>query len=204
METAKAASPEPFRTPLRKQPAYASKTPLYAVPSNVGSRTMPDYPTLAKQGIYTLDNGIRVFAGTVDDPFYIDLGAAFDSLNFRAGSSLIGTAGVLSGVQDQDDKNNYAPDALSGMRFARYQQHPQSITYPIRDNDRTIIIEGQLLRPRLDLDFDHIGSAVINCDRQRDIPIDWYDDLMQRAAVLAPCDLGLARSPLRLLGGSLR
>jgi len=28
-------------------------------------------PTLAKQGIYTLDNGIRVFAGTVDDPTFV-------------------------------------------------------------------------------------------------------------------------------------
>jgi hypothetical protein len=91
------------------------KTPLFAVPSNVGPRTMPDYPTLAKQGIYTLDNGIRVFAGTVDDPFYIDLGAAFDSLNFRAGSSLLGTAGVLTTVQDQNDTQNYAADALSGF-----------------------------------------------------------------------------------------
>src|SRR5262249_8688555 len=54
---------------------------LYAVPSNVGPRTMPNYTALAQQGIYTLNNGIRVFAGTVDDPFFIDLGAALDSLN---------------------------------------------------------------------------------------------------------------------------
>src|SRR5262249_48121215 len=45
-----------------------------------------------------------------------------------------------------------APDALSCMRFAGYQQHPQPITHPIHDNDRTIIVKGQLLRPRLDLD----------------------------------------------------
>ena len=44
---------------------------------------MPNYPALAAEGIYSLGNGIRVFAGTVDDPFFIDLGAAFDSLNFR-------------------------------------------------------------------------------------------------------------------------
>src|SRR6201996_5896003 len=58
-----------------------SGNPLYAVPTNVGPRTMPNYPALAAQGIYSLANGIRVFSGTVDDPFYIDLGAAFDSLN---------------------------------------------------------------------------------------------------------------------------
>jgi len=57
---------------------------LIAVPSNVGPRTMPTYDALAAQGIYTLTNGIRVFAGQRDDPFYIDLGAVFDTLNLRS------------------------------------------------------------------------------------------------------------------------
>lgn len=54
---------------------------LYAVPSNVGPLTMPDYNALFQQGVYSLASNVRVFARTVDDPFYIDLGAAFDSLN---------------------------------------------------------------------------------------------------------------------------
>ena len=53
------------------------------VPSNVGPRTMPDYESLVQQGIYELDDGARVFAGQRDDPFYIDLGAIFDTLNVR-------------------------------------------------------------------------------------------------------------------------
>lgn len=57
---------------------------LIAVPSNVGPRTMPDYESLAAQGIYEVKNGVRVFAGQRDDPFYIDLGAVFDTLNLRA------------------------------------------------------------------------------------------------------------------------
>jgi hypothetical protein len=57
---------------------------LIAVPSNVGPRTMPDYESLAAQGLYEVKNGIRVFAGQRDDPFYIDLGAVFDTLNLRA------------------------------------------------------------------------------------------------------------------------
>jgi hypothetical protein len=57
---------------------------LIAVPSNVGPRTMPDYESLAMQGLYEVKNGIRVFAGQRDDPFYIDLGAVFDTLNLRA------------------------------------------------------------------------------------------------------------------------
>src|SRR5688500_5782404 len=56
---------------------------LFAVPSNVGPRTMPDYEDLTSQGIYDLDDGARVFAGQRDDPFYIDLGAGFDTLNLR-------------------------------------------------------------------------------------------------------------------------
>jgi hypothetical protein len=82
---------------------------LYAVPSNVGPRTMPDYPSLFNQGIYSLDNGVRVWAGTADDPFFIDLGAAFDSLNFRSG-----VGPVLPAAIDADDIHNYAPDSVGG------------------------------------------------------------------------------------------
>jgi hypothetical protein len=69
--------------------------PLIAVPSNVGPRTMPNYTALAQQGIFTLPGGARVFAGTVEDPFYIDLGGAFDSLNVPVAA--------LSDEQDADD-----------------------------------------------------------------------------------------------------
>jgi hypothetical protein len=84
---------------------------LYAVPSNVGPRTMPNYNALMAQGIYNLPNSISVFAGTVADPFFIDLGAAFDSLNFRMAVG----GGVLSPTIDGDDHNNYAPNTLAGF-----------------------------------------------------------------------------------------
>jgi hypothetical protein len=90
--------------------------PLIAVPSNVGSRTMPDYDALAAQGIYSLQGSdgasdIRVFAGTVADPFFIDLGATFDSLNYRAGSGVE----ALTSAQDADDQLNSAPDSVAGF-----------------------------------------------------------------------------------------
>src|SRR5450755_4135847 len=84
-------------------------TGLPAVPSNVGPLTMPNYNILFQQGVHNLANNVRVFAGTVDDPFYIDLGAAFDSLNFR-----MGVGGILSPSVDADDTHNYAPDAVAG------------------------------------------------------------------------------------------
>ncbi len=83
---------------------------LYALPSNVGPRTMPNYQALYNQAVYRLGSNVSAFAGTVDDPFFIDLGAAFDSLNFR-----MGVGGVLKPKVDGDDKHNYAPDAVAGF-----------------------------------------------------------------------------------------
>jgi hypothetical protein len=84
---------------------------LFAVPTNVGPRTMPNYNALRAQGIYTLPKDVTVFAGTVADPFFIDLGAAFDSLNFRMATG----GGVLPAAIDADDANNYAPNTLAGF-----------------------------------------------------------------------------------------
>lgn len=89
--------------------------PLFAVPTNVGPRTMPNYPALARQGIYRLDRGMRSFAGTVDDPFYIDLGATFDSINYRTLFNGTGIPAVLTAAQDGNDTTNFAPDAVSGF-----------------------------------------------------------------------------------------
>ena len=82
---------------------------LYTVPSNVGPLTMPDYQALFNQGINHLGEGITTWAGTADDPFFIDLGAFFDSVNFRNG-----VGPVLSPAIDSDDTHNYAPDAVGG------------------------------------------------------------------------------------------
>ena len=59
---------------------------LPTVPANIGPKTMPDYNTLAAQGVRTLSGGGRVFVGQRDDPFFVDLGTTFDSINFRSGT----------------------------------------------------------------------------------------------------------------------
>jgi hypothetical protein len=83
---------------------------LIAVPSNVGPRTMPNYPALAEQGIYDLGDGVRVFAGQRQDPFYIDLGAVFDTLNLRR------TPPLLSALEDTtDDANSFGINMLSAF-----------------------------------------------------------------------------------------
>jgi len=84
---------------------------LIAVPSNVGPRTMPNYDALAAQGTYTLQGGnVRVFAGQRDDPFYIDLGGVFDTLNLRRSPPL------LTAAEDANDNvNPFGTDMLSGF-----------------------------------------------------------------------------------------
>jgi hypothetical protein len=86
---------------------------LIAVPSNVGPRTMPDYNALAAQGVYDLGNGIRAFAGQRDDPFYIDLGGLFDTLNLG-----LSPLPIETNAQDANDgANAFGVDMLSGFNI---------------------------------------------------------------------------------------
>jgi hypothetical protein len=74
---------------------------LIAVPSNVGVRTMPNYPGLAAQGIFGIaGNAIRVFAGQRKETFSIDLASTFDTLNFRR------TPPVLTNAEDASNSTN--------------------------------------------------------------------------------------------------
>jgi hypothetical protein len=86
---------------------------LIAVPSNVGPATMPDYPALAAQGIYTdAATGIRVFAGQRAETFYIDLGAVFDTLNLRR------YLPALSAAEDVDTVNPFGVNRYSGFNIS--------------------------------------------------------------------------------------
>jgi len=92
--------------------ANSTGAPFYACPANPGPRTM-DYDAVFADATYVLPNGISVFAGTVDDPFYIDLGAVFDTANFRTLRS--GVPGVLTAFEDAFVQNNLASDTVSGF-----------------------------------------------------------------------------------------
>ncbi len=86
-------------------------SPFFAVPGNAGPRTM-DYEALFAQGTYALPNGMSVFAGTVDDPFFLDLGATFDTANYRTLGS--GVPAVLTAFEDSADFN-FVSDTFSGF-----------------------------------------------------------------------------------------
>jgi hypothetical protein len=64
--------------------SYTVARDVPVAPNNVGPKTIPNYDAVASQAITTLKDGSRVFAGQRDDPFFVDLGATFDSINFRS------------------------------------------------------------------------------------------------------------------------
>jgi hypothetical protein len=97
-------------TMVRKGNREQIASGLIAVPSNVGRRTMPDYASLAAKGIYNLGNGVKVFAGQRDDPFYIDLGAVFDTVNLRRAAPF-----ETVGEDTNDSVNPFGTDMLSGF-----------------------------------------------------------------------------------------
>jgi uncharacterized protein DUF4331 len=95
---------------------------LIAVPSNAGPATMPNYPALAAQGIYSdTGTGIRVFAGQRAETFYIDLGAVFDTLNLRR------YLPALTPAEDIDTVNPFGVNRFSGANISTI-----AIEVPIR------------------------------------------------------------------------
>jgi uncharacterized protein DUF4331 len=103
---------------------------FYAVPANVGPRTM-DYNALFAAGIYSTEvEDVRVFAGTTDDAFWIDLGGAFDTLNTALAPP------VLSAAQDAANVNE-AADYVSG-----YAVNSIAVEVPISLLTRTGTIAG--------------------------------------------------------------
>ncbi|MEJ7712714.1 MAG: DUF4331 domain-containing protein [Pyrinomonadaceae bacterium] len=100
---------------------------FYAVPTNVGPRTM-DYDALFNAGTYALSSEIKVFAGTTDDAFWIDLGGAFDTFNTHLFP-------VLTPGQDVANQN-FASDTVSG-----YAVNSIAIEIPVSMLTRTGVVE---------------------------------------------------------------
>jgi hypothetical protein len=96
---------------------------LSVAPPNMGPNTTPSYEkNLGAPSVFTLANGMRVFAGPRDDAFYFDSGATFDTLNFRT------PAPVLSGSADQG-QGAASPTAVDG--FAGYNISLIAVEMPI-------------------------------------------------------------------------
>ena len=121
---------------------------LPSPPVNVGPKSTPNYEALAAQGVHTLGN-VKTFAGQRDDPFFIDVGAAFDLFTLRPINNLHAIPGAAAPGVDQ----------LAGMNI-----HTLGVQVPISDltagGDGSSIIgvysqakrqETRVLQPRIAL-----------------------------------------------------
>ena len=74
----------------RLRSARTLRRGIRVAPNNVGPKTMPDYDRVWRGAITELRGGAKVFAGPRDDPFFVDLGTTFDTINFRLGTGNAG------------------------------------------------------------------------------------------------------------------
>jgi hypothetical protein len=61
---------------------------ILTAPVNIGPRSTPDYAALMTAAVKNLGDGRMVFAGQVDDPFFVDLGSVFDLAGLRPFNTL--------------------------------------------------------------------------------------------------------------------
>jgi hypothetical protein len=73
---------------LRSSRVIARNLPVG--PNNTGSKNFPNYDAVGNQAIRSLPGGGKVFVGQRDDPFFVDLGATFDSVHLRSGTGNVG------------------------------------------------------------------------------------------------------------------
>jgi hypothetical protein len=100
-------------------------------PNNAGPTTCPNFAALVGQAIHTIPgSGIRTYAGQIDDPFFIDLGAVFDLLQVRPFRS-------LSALPNNGQDHPVAPDALAGFNC-----HTIAMEIPITFLTRTQAVPG--------------------------------------------------------------
>jgi hypothetical protein len=69
---------------LVKTTKVANNLPV--APPNIGPKTFPNYGNFVSQATKTLKDGTKLFVGTRDEPFFVDLGATFDAINLRMGT----------------------------------------------------------------------------------------------------------------------
>ena len=141
---------------------------LPTAPNDVGPKTFPNYAAVAAQAIRGIRGGGKVFAGQVDDPFYVDLGATFDGINLRNGT---GNAG--GGKDDLAGYNTHA--IVLQVPESRVTRNHRSVSGPSAANavvgvwstterQRISVLRsgGQARAVRRDVQVSRLGNPLIN------------------------------------------
>jgi len=97
---------------------------LQVAPANVGPVSYPEgYRKVANQAIYDVGNGVKVFAGPRDDPFFADLGGIFDLLQGIEGEDYLADLNVHTiAIQMPIDRLTAGERKTIGVRTTAYRQ----------------------------------------------------------------------------------
>jgi Domain of unknown function (DUF4331) len=143
-------------------------------PVNIGPRSTPSYGSLMAAAVSDLPGGGKVFAGQIDDPFFVDLGSVFDLAGLRPFNTLHAIPlPTEAGVDGVGGFNTHAiaiqipiaqltkdhavptgpndPDAVIGVYASASRQAVQ-----IRQKDGTTKGEGQFVQ------VSRLGNPLIN------------------------------------------
>ena len=90
-----------------------------------------------------------------------------------------------------------APRPLTGMGFARYQQHPQPVAHAVDLDHGGIIAVGQLARCRRKAELQHVHPAMGQGDRQAQILAGRHLKALRRSAVDGQRQVGQTGHPRR-------
>src|SRR5919204_1522166 len=127
-------------------------------PNNVGPKTIPNYNAVAAQAIRSLRGGSKVFAGQRDDPFFVDLGTAFDAINLRMGT---GNAGG-----GKDDLAGYAVHAIVlQVPKSEVTVDGKSVSGPSAPN-AVVGVWSSTDRPRLEVQGNNSATASATASKQ--------------------------------------
>ena len=119
-------------------------------PPNIGPRSIsspvgldvPDYNTLINQSIQSASTGEKVFCGTSDDPFFVDLGGVFD----------VGDAPRTTGTEPSDGlkcRNVSAIAIQVDISTLQKDHQPASKAADILDPDYVIGVWASASRPQI-------------------------------------------------------
>jgi Domain of unknown function (DUF4331) len=96
-------------------------------PPNIGPKTFPNYGNFVDQATSTTRDGTKLFVGSRDDPFYVDLGATFDAINVRMGTGNQGGG--------KDDFSGYSTSStIMQIPEAEVTRNGQAVSSPDAQN----------------------------------------------------------------------
>jgi Domain of unknown function (DUF4331) len=131
---------------------------LPVAPNNVGPKTIPNYDAVANQAIRSLPGGGKVFAGQVDDPFFVDLGSTFDAINI----DMPGRPGIGTGNQGggKDDLAGYNVHTISLQVPKSEVTRDHKAPADAKASDAVVGVWASTYRPRLQVtDQSPVASA---------------------------------------------